>query len=30
MALSDAQEYDPFTAFDDAVAGTTGTPTPTS
>ena len=28
MALSDAQEYDPFTAFDDAVAGTTRDPYP--
>src|SRR5580693_5390598 len=28
MALSDAQEYDPFAAFDDAVAGTTRDPYP--
>ena len=28
MALSDAQEYDPFTAFDDVVAGTTRDPYP--
>src|SRR5580692_9836235 len=28
MALSDAQDYDPFTAFDDAVAGTTRDPYP--
>ena len=28
MALSDAQEYDPFSAFDDVVAGTTRDPYP--
>ncbi len=29
MAMSDAQEYDPFSAFDDVVAGTTtGSRTP--
>src|SRR6202167_6052442 len=28
MALSDAQEYDPFSAFDDVVAGTTRDPSP--
>ena len=28
MALSDAQEYDPFAAFDDVVAGTTRDPYP--
>src|ERR1700721_2736297 len=28
MALSDAQEYDPFSAFDDTVAGTTRDPYP--
>ena len=26
MAMSDAQEYDPFAAFDDVVAGTTRDP----
>ena len=28
MAMSDAQEYDPFAAFDDVVAGTTRDPYP--
>ena len=28
MALSDAQGYDPFSAFDDVVAGTTRDPYP--
>ncbi|HXP33420.1 MAG TPA: hypothetical protein VN820_05340, partial [Acidimicrobiales bacterium] len=28
MAMSDAQEYDPFAAFDDVIAGTTRDPYP--